>query len=134
VEREQDMLALDVQTGDIAIRTDMSVTYILAGQPADDLQNWVKIETSDGVTSFNGRAGAIRPERGDYDTELVDHDGERLSAYLDDEKQALNEHIDNYDNPHGVTAEDRKSTRLNSSHVSISYAVFCLKKQKQNRS
>src|SRR5699024_12400819 len=28
--------------------------------------------------------------------------------------------------------EDRKSTRLNSSHVSISYAVFCLKKKKQN--
>src|SRR5699024_11909065 len=26
------------------------------------------------------------------------------------------------------TTEDRKSTRLNSSHVSISYAVFCLKK------
>src|SRR5207249_12055104 len=26
------------------------------------------------------------------------------------------------------TLEDRKSTRLNSSHVSISYAVFCLKK------
>src|SRR5699024_12201721 len=32
-----------------------------------------------------------------------------------------------------VTNEDRKSTRLNSSHVSISYAVFCLKKKnKQN--
>src|SRR5690606_41651781 len=28
--------------------------------------------------------------------------------------------------------EDRKSTRLNSSHVKISYAVFCLKKKKQN--
>src|SRR5713226_9390632 len=28
-------------------------------------------------------------------------------------------------------AEDRKSTRLNSSHPSISYAVFCLKKKKQ---
>src|SRR5207249_5973722 len=28
---------------------------------------------------------------------------------------------------------DRKSTRLNSSHVSISYAVFCLKKKTQNR-
>src|SRR5690349_23020316 len=27
--------------------------------------------------------------------------------------------------------EDRKSTRLNSSHVEISYAVFCLKKKKQ---
>src|SRR5690625_6923802 len=28
------------------------------------------------------------------------------------------------------TATDRKSTRLNSSHVAISYAVFCLKKKK----
>src|SRR4051812_49961318 len=27
---------------------------------------------------------------------------------------------------------DRKSTRLNSSHMSISYAVFCLKKKKNN--
>src|SRR6266511_5465821 len=29
-----------------------------------------------------------------------------------------------------LDAEDRKSTRLNSSHVKISYAVFCLKKKK----
>src|SRR5436309_6411202 len=28
---------------------------------------------------------------------------------------------------------DRKSTRLNSSHVKISYAVFCLKKKKKTR-
>src|SRR5699024_11757486 len=28
---------------------------------------------------------------------------------------------------------DRKSTRLNSSHVSISYAVFCLKKKKKTK-
>src|SRR5699024_12519787 len=30
---------------------------------------------------------------------------------------------------HQRISEDRKSTRLNSSHVSISYAVFCLKKK-----
>src|SRR5258705_2377936 len=29
---------------------------------------------------------------------------------------------------------DRKSTRLNSSHLGISYAVFCLKKKKKDRS
>src|SRR5207245_9442638 len=29
--------------------------------------------------------------------------------------------------------EDRKSTRLNSSHGSISYAVFCLKKKRENK-
>src|SRR5262245_33098249 len=31
-----------------------------------------------------------------------------------------------------ATAVDRKSTRLNSSHLGISYAVFCLKKKKKN--
>src|SRR3712207_1783890 len=30
----------------------------------------------------------------------------------------------------GIKARDRKSTRLNSSHANISYAVFCLKKKK----
>src|SRR3712207_8400490 len=30
-------------------------------------------------------------------------------------------------------AEDRKSTRLNSSHANISYAVFCLKKKKKKK-
>src|SRR5690625_7513252 len=32
----------------------------------------------------------------------------------------------------GIFLTDRKSTRLNSSHVAISYAVFCLKKTKVN--
>src|SRR5437899_8807244 len=32
-----------------------------------------------------------------------------------------------------TSAEDRKSTRLNSSHLGISYAVFCLKKKKEPR-
>src|SRR5258705_6908286 len=31
-----------------------------------------------------------------------------------------------------VAPADRKSTRLNSSHLGISYAVFCLKKKKEN--
>src|SRR3712207_8493002 len=31
-----------------------------------------------------------------------------------------------------AAAQDRKSTRLNSSHANISYAVFCLKKKDQN--
>src|SRR5690625_6202016 len=49
--------------------------------------------------------------------------------------------LDKY--PHGVVGNnfpaqqkqrDRKSTRLNSSHVAISYAVFCLKKKKKSYS
>src|SRR5258707_7934148 len=33
----------------------------------------------------------------------------------------------------GVVERDRKSTRLNSSHANISYAVFCLKKKKKTK-
>src|SRR5436309_15749309 len=35
--------------------------------------------------------------------------------------------------PAGPRSGDRKSTRLNSSHVKISYAVFCLKKKKKKK-
>src|SRR3712207_8971720 len=35
--------------------------------------------------------------------------------------------------PRALPRGDRKSTRLNSSHANISYAVFCLKKKKKNR-
>src|SRR3712207_7245034 len=49
-------------------------------------------------------------------------------AVLPDEDDATGEQ------PVGVRVEaiDRKSTRLNSSHANISYAVFCLKKKKKN--
>src|ERR1039458_10616449 len=39
-------------------------------------------------------------------------------------------------NPHAavqIRVADRKSTRLNSSHLGISYAVFCLKKKKKRK-
>src|SRR5690554_7376401 len=36
-------------------------------------------------------------------------------------------------NSHEAAIRDRKSTRLNSSHVRISYAVFCLKKKKKKQ-
>src|SRR5437588_8708616 len=36
-------------------------------------------------------------------------------------------------NPHTPRRSDRKSTRLNSSHTVISYAVFCLKKKKKTK-
>src|SRR5258708_9490728 len=44
-------------------------------------------------------------------------------------KEAFNHH---FLLVYGTKGTDRKSTRLNSSHQIISYAVFCLKKKKQN--
>src|SRR2546430_10901721 len=43
-------------------------------------------------------------------------------------------HNNMVDKLHQRVAGDRKSTRLNSSHSQISYAVFCLKKKKDMRS
>src|SRR5206468_10172295 len=42
-------------------------------------------------------------------------------------------HLASTYNSLGVVGADRKSTRLNSSHDQISYAVFCLKKKKKNK-
>src|SRR3712207_8931371 len=41
---------------------------------------------------------------------------------------------DNFPAPPRIRTRDRKSTRLNSSHANISYAVFCLKKKRSPRS
>src|SRR4051812_49882355 len=42
---------------------------------------------------------------------------------------ALQKAFHNFQARYGIYEKDRKSTRLNSSHMSISYAVFCLKKK-----
>ena len=47
-----------------------------------------------------------------------------------DEGRLIAAHIDARWVPLRLPGSDRKSTRLNSSHVAISYAVFCLKKKK----
>src|SRR5689334_24378315 len=70
----------------------------------------------------------IRQLRRDYDEKDLRTEGLRIFTTLDPRAQgaaesALTKRLAQFDK------EDRKSTRLNSSHSSISYAVFCLKKK-----
>src|SRR5438309_7870403 len=51
---------------------------------------------------------------------------------IEDEHRQDGDHEPGRDHAHVLLAVDRKSTRLNSSHSSISYAVFCLKKKKNS--
>src|SRR5699024_11956462 len=62
----------------------------------------------------------------------TDSEGDEAFALVDKVKEITNNYYgdDYYATGESVTLADRKSTRLNSSHVSISYAVFCLKKKK----
>src|SRR5947207_12690459 len=66
-----------------------------------------------------GRLGGILPVNVDAHTEL-EHMWFHARHYIPD--------VLRY--PSGPREADRKSTRLNSSHTVISYAVFCLKKKK----
>src|SRR5947209_13005565 len=57
-----------------------------------------------------------------FGSEEATRSAERVRATLGDAAQRRR-----------LPVSDRKSTRLNSSHANISYAVFCLKNKKQNR-
>src|SRR5699024_12851825 len=92
----------------------------------DIVESLSALKTGDVVTMpakrVGGRAVIIAP--------MSNRDGtSRLPTVLTEQGKVW--HL----RPHEVTepVADRKSTRLNSSHVSISYAVFCLKKKKKER-
>lgn len=54
------MLALTAQTGDVAVRTDLSKTFILAGTDPSSLADWQELATpSDAVSSVDGRTGTV---------------------------------------------------------------------------
>src|SRR5687768_17874850 len=68
--------------------------------------------------------------------ELVSWETHTYPAFGDDAQAVINDQIaDDYDISIGIMwTRDRKSTRLNSSHGYISYAVFCLKKKNKSES
>src|SRR3712207_6910834 len=88
------------------------------------------------TTLFRSHPHLLIRTVGDVDEALVGRERQRphraLAARLfrdhafAHESAVLPEHLNAI-----VAAIDRKSTRLNSSHANISYAVFCLKKKKK---
>lgn len=60
VDSETAMLALDAQVGDVAVRTDVSKSFILQSLPALTAANWVELLTPNSkVISVNGKQGAV---------------------------------------------------------------------------
>lgn len=60
VDSETAMLALDAQVGDVAVRTDVSKSFILQSLPATTAANWVELLTPNSkVISVNGKQGAV---------------------------------------------------------------------------
>src|SRR5207244_11579569 len=68
-------------------------------------------------------------KQGDRWIAYIGHHGDEVANPLTGQREQNGTSILDVTNPKQPT--DRKSTRLNSSHQIISYAVFCLKKKKQ---
>src|SRR5690554_192752 len=61
---------------------------------------------------------------------LAEQFGDAVTEIVDGVSKLTNMHFGSKEQQQAENFQDRKSTRLNSSHVRISYAVFCLKKKK----
>src|SRR5690625_6909503 len=98
----------------------LKVLAIIPGTPADRLQLLV----GETIAKVNGQTvrstdefyAAVQASGASFKLDVLDDAGEVRFV-----QSAI------YEGDH----QDRKSTRLNSSHVAISYAVFCLKKKKK---
>src|SRR3712207_6883551 len=84
------------------------------------------------TTLFRSEPPREQQEPAERERVGVDHPRERRlreAEILADRRQGDVHDRDVEDDQQVAQAEDRKSTRLNSSHANISYAVFCLKKK-----
>src|SRR5690625_3167686 len=118
---DKTMTALLSDNADIALVGSETSIYVY-GQDASDLViNFAQLTQTDGTFLVS------KTEKPDFKWE--DTEG---SVFLGQRKGGMPQMVGEYVlKQHNVDPQDRKSTRLNSSHVAISYAVFCLKKKKK---
>lgn len=97
VTTEANMLALSVQVGDIAVRTDESKSYILRALPATSLASWQELLTPvSAVQSVAGKTGVVTLTKSDVGLNLVDNVKQATKAEFD-------AHTQDGGNPHSVT-------------------------------
>src|SRR5690625_6519229 len=111
----------------------MKKILFLTGDYAEDYETMVPFQMLE-MVGYTVHAVCPDKKKGDtIKTAIHDFEGDQTYSEKPGHNFTLNYSFDkvdvtSYDGL--VVAGDRKSTRLNSSHVAISYAVFCLKKKK----
>lgn len=93
VSSEAEMLALVAETGDIAIRDDVSRTFMLREEPASVLANWIEMATpAQGVMTVNGMAGPnVNIDKEDVGLGQADNTPDAEKPVSNPQQQALNE-------------------------------------------
>ena len=86
VDSEAAMLALSVQIGDVAIRTDLGKSFILKATPATQLANWQEILTPESpVQSVNGKTGNVTLTASNVGAEPVLNNKSAKAAVVDND-------------------------------------------------
>lgn len=70
---EVEMLALPALKGDMCVRTDIAVTFVLKQEPASTLGNWIELQASNAVSSVAGKTGTVTLEKSDVGLANVDN-------------------------------------------------------------
>ena len=73
VDSESAMLNLPAVVGNMAIRTDIGKTFVLAEEPASVLENWVELVTTSDVQSVNGKTGNVTLTKADVGLSKVNN-------------------------------------------------------------
>ena len=73
VASEAAMLALVAQVGDLAVRTDSGLTYVLAADPPATLANWKEVLAAGQVQTVNGETGVVSLSAADVGATAADH-------------------------------------------------------------
>src|SRR5690606_42160180 len=104
-------------------------SLLLLPPPLSTLFPYTTLFRSEVVGNEQDRRAVLLLELGDEPQNLLLHgDVERRCRLVGDDQARLGR--EGRRDQHALT-QDRKRTRLNSSHVKISYAVFCLKKKRK---
>lgn len=90
VASESAMLALTAQRGDVAIRTDVNKTFILAADAPATLANWKEITASGAVQSVAGKTGTVTLAKADVGLSNVDNTSDANKPISTATQTALN--------------------------------------------
>src|SRR5690625_269442 len=114
------------------------MSHALADMQTEDAERTSEVEETDVDVIKEESVDDTNDNSGDGDSaEVVEMDSENEPEDAKDDPAPVEDDEVVSEEPEDVNVnsppveEDRKSTRLNSSHVAISYAVFCSKKQNE---
>src|SRR5262245_28944575 len=123
---------LGVAVGDVDSLARQKAIESFSAQLSSDARNNLQVVMDDtGLPKmvFNRKEPLSAPRSDEPDSIARDFLADHATMFGLNKSQVVGMKLKNKDNDEGATFLNRKSIRLNSSHLGISYAVFCLKKK-----